>query len=696
VRHEGESIRGRADRGRASFRTSTGSRDAAARIAAAPKSMKISETWRNTSWRNLFFGAPISTEEDEGERIGPIAGVGVLGLDALASAAYGPEALLTVLLPLGAAGLRHLAPLTTLIGALLVVVALSYRQTIHAYPDGGGAYTVAKENLGTRASLFAAAALALDYMLNVAVGISAGVGALVSAVPSLLPHTLLLCLCVLAILTFINLRGVRATGLVFLLPTYSFLGTLFIVIGIGATKMALEGGHPSAVVMTNTTSMSTGTASVWLLMRAFANGCTAMTGVEAVSNGTPLFFPPTEKGARRTLAAIVSCLVLLLAGVALLAIGYGVTATSPGEPGYESILSRLTAAVVGRGPFYYFTIASIVAVLAFSANTSFADFPRVCRMLAADRFLPEPFVHRGRRLAFSHGIIVLAVVSAILLIVFGGITDALIPLFAVGALSAFTVSQWGMIAHWRKRAGEASARRAVALNTAGAVATGATLFVVLLSKFHEGAWISVALAVSMYVLFKNVRAHYDFVGKATATTQSLVFASPRRAVAVVPMRRWDAVALKAMQFGIGFADSVIAVQVLTGDRDVDDLTNRWQQLAVEPARAEGRAEPQLVVLRSQYRQLYAPLLDFVRRLEREHEGRPIAVIVPELVEPRWYHHLLHNHTASMMKTLLLFRSGPQTIIVNIPFHLRDWKPERHWLRQLRSSRLNGSRFSGAR
>jgi amino acid transporter len=645
--------------------------------------------------RDLFFGSPLSTEEDEGERIGPLAGVGVLGLDALASAAYGPEALLTVLLPLGAAGVWHVAPLTTLIAALLLVVALSYRQTIHAYPDGGGAYTVAKENLGTKASLFAAAALALDYMLNVAVGISAGVGALVSAVPSLLPHTLLLCLGVLAILTLVNLRGVRATGLVFLLPTYLFLGTLLIVIGVGATKIALHGGHASAVVTTEAAHASTGAASVWLLMRAFANGCTAMTGVEAVSNGTPLFFPPTETGARRTLIAIVSCLVALLAGVALLAIGYGITATVPGEPGYESVLSRLTAAVVGRGPFYYLTIGSIVAVLAFSANTSFADFPRVCRMLAADRFLPEPFVHRGRRLAFSHGIIALAVVSAILLIVFGGITDALIPLFAVGALSAFTVSQVGMVAHWRKRGG-ADARRAIMLNAAGAVATGATLVVVLVSKFREGAWISVALAVSMYVLFRNVRAHYEFVTRATATTESLVFGSPRRALAVVPMRRWDAVALKAMQFGIGFADNVIAVQVLTGDREVDDLTNRWQQLALQPARAEGRPEPELVVLRSQYRQLYAPLLDFVRRLEREHQDRPIAVIVPELVEARWYHHLLHNHTASMMKALLLFKGGPQTVIVDIPFYLRDWKPERNWLKQLRSSRLTGSRLSRAR
>jgi amino acid transporter len=649
--------------------------------------MSIAQKSRATSLRDLLFGRPISTEEDEGERIGPIAGVGVLGLDALASAAYGPEALLTVLLPLGAAGLRYMAPLTVLIVALLVLVAFSYRQTIHAYPDGGGAYTVAKQNLGKTASLFAAAALALDYILNVAVAISAGIGALVSAIPSLLPHALMLCLGVLAVLTLVNLRGVRATGLVFLLPTYLFLGTLLTVIAIGASRILFHGGPVSAAAATHVSAAAPGGASLYLLLRAFANGCTAMTGVEAVSNGTPLFHPPTEIGARRTLTAIVSCLIVLLAGVALLAFGYGVTATMPGEPGYESILSRITAAVVGRGPFYYLTIASIVTVLAFSANTSFADFPRVCRMLAADRFLPEPFVHRGRRLAFSHGIIVLAILSAMLLIVFGGITDALIPLFAIGALSAFTASQTGMVAHWRKRGG-GQARRAVILNTMGAAATGATLLVVLVSKFQEGAWISVALVAAMYVLFKNVRAHYDFVARATATTESLAVGPPRRAIAVVPMRRWDAVALKAMQFGIGLADRLIAVQVLTGDREVDDLTDRWHKLAVEPSREQGRPAPELVVLRSEYRQLYAPLLDFVRRLEREHPDRPIAVIVPELVEPRWYHHLLHNHTASMMKTLLLFRGGPQTVIVNTPFYLRDWRPERKWLKHLRSTRVS--------
>ncbi|HMI87219.1 MAG TPA: APC family permease, partial [Polyangiaceae bacterium] len=359
-----------------------------------------------------------------------------------------------------------------IIVTLLVLLFFSYRQTIDTYPNGGGAYTVARENIGPTASLLAAAALALDYLLNVAVAISAGVGALVSAVPDLLPHTLLLCLSVLLLLTVINLRGVRAAGLVFMLPTYLFLGSLFAVIGIGLTKTLWFGGGPPAVVEATAAPVAMSAASGWLLLRAFANGCTAMTGVEAVSNGVSLFRPPSEVGARRTLGAIVVCLIVLLTGIAFLARRYGVTATVPGEPGYESLLSRLTATIAGRGPLYYGTMGSVMTVLALSANTSFAGFPRVCRMLAADRFLPEPFVHRGRRLAFSHGIVVLALLSAFLLVIFRGITDRLIPLFAIGALAAFTMSQVGMTAHWRKQSGGRAKRAPLGIPAALRAAFG--------------------------------------------------------------------------------------------------------------------------------------------------------------------------------------------------------------------------------
>ncbi|MFZ5890725.1 MAG: APC family permease [Myxococcota bacterium] len=620
-----------------------------------------------------ILGPPLSTRDDARERLGAAAGVGVLGLDALASAAYGPEALLTVLIPLKAHAVEHLVPLVGAILLLLAVVGLSYRQTIAAYPNGGGAYTIVKENLGEQPALLAAAALALDYLLNAAVAVSAGVGALVSAIPSLLPHTLPVCLFVLLFLTLINLRGVRATGAAFLLPTYAFVLSLFVAIAIGAVGVFTRGLPP----IPQGAAAGVGTAaSAWLLLRAFANGCTALTGIEAVSNGVPIFKEPAARTAGRSLLLILGTLMVLLAGIAFLCRAHGIVASVPGEHGYQSILSKIIQASVGRGPLYYVMIGSVIFVLALSANTSFADFPRVCRMLARDRFLPEPFIHRGRRLAFSHGIIVLSVLAAVLLLIFGGMTEGLVPLFAVGALSAFTMSQVGMVAHWRRQGGT-GARWSVALNAVGALATGATLLVVITSKFREGAWLSLALVVAMLVLFRRVRRHYDFIAEATATNATLELAS-EPPIAVVPLRRWDAVSLKALRFALSTTSEIIAVQVLTFDRHVDDLSERWDEL-VGPVDAAGKRRPELVVLRSEYRQLFQPLVNFILQLAQAKPDRQIAVVVPELIETRWYQRLLHNQTASFIRALLLLRGGPQIVVITTPWYLRDWLPERRRL-----------------
>jgi amino acid transporter len=629
---------------------------------------------------NFLFGRPIPTDEDEVERVGPLPGVGVLGLDALASAAYGPEALLTALIPLGAAALEHLTLLTAVTITLLVVLGVSYSQTIKAYPNGGGAYTVAQENLGMRASLVAAAALSLDYVLNVAVAISAGVGALTSVFPAVLPHSLGVCLAVLALLTVVNLRGVRSTGVAVLVPTYLFIVCLFGVLGWGLLSDAAPAptNRAAQAALGPASSLPSGWALTWLLLKAFANGCTAMTGVEAVSNGVPIFKPPSVVGARRTLILIVTILITLLAGVAYLAQKNGVVATPPGVPGYESVLSQITASVLGRGPLYHLTMGSIIVVLGLSANTSFADFPRVCRLLARDKFLPEPFVHRGRRLAFSHGIWVLAALSALLLIIFDGITDHLIPLFALGALSAFTMSQAGMVAHWRKVKGGAG-RFAGAMNLLGAIATGSMLVIVLVSKFGHGAWISVVLVGGMLLLFRAIRRHYDFIATATETPATLEVGPLDPPVAVVPMRRWDAVSIKALLVAMGISREVIVVQALLGDREVDDLRPRWPELVEQPAQRLGVPAPALVVKRSEYRSVFTPLLDVVDELAKRNAGRPIAVVVPELVEPRWYQYFLHGQTAALLRHQLRARGGPHLVIVNTPWYLRDWLPERHWL-----------------
>jgi amino acid transporter len=621
---------------------------------------------------DVLLGKRISTDEETEETVTAATGVPVLGLDALASAAYGPEALLTVLLPLGLAALHGMVVLVPLLALVLVLLFVSYRQTIPAYPGGGGAYTVAKENLGARPSLIAAAALALDYILNVAVAIAAGVGALASAIPALLPHTLSVCLGLLVLLTIINLRGMRETGVAFMIPTYAFIFCLLAAIGIGVARMATEGVHPQPRAPVPVPH-ALGVASVWILVRAFANGCTALTGVEAISNGVPMFREPKVPRAQRTLAIIVGVLALLLAGETLMCWAYRVTATEPGRAGYQSLLSLVIGAVAGRGVFYHLAMISVVAVLMLSANTSFAGFPKLCQVLANDRYLPEPFVHRGRRLAYSTGILVLAAVSAILLAAFGGITDALIPLFAVGALAAFTMSQLGMVGHWRKL----HRRRPLALNAVGAAATGITLAVVLVAKLIEGAWISVLIVVAMYVLLRRVRGHYDAIDRATCTTMTLEAGGPvAPPVVIVPLRRWDLLALKALRLARQLGGHVLAVQVFTRDREIEDLTPRWHELA------DGIP---LESVRSEYRELQEPLVAYVERIAAAYPHSQVVVVIPELVEARWYQVALHSYTAARLRRALLHKGGPQVAVLSAPWHLRETRREQRLARARRTA-----------
>jgi amino acid transporter len=632
--------------------------------------------------REALFGRPIPDSEAETERLGPATAIPVLGLDALSSAAYGPEAALTVLLPLGAAGVGLIAPISAVIVVLLVVVQASYRQTIRAYPDGGGSYTVAKENLGLWPSLFAAAALATDYVLNVAVGISAGVGALVSAVPALHPSTLPICLALLALLTLANLRGLRTTGAIFMAPTYVFVASLGAAIALGLVRIMASGGHPVPVVHPPTPH-ATQVVSAWIVIRAFASGCTAMTGVEAVSNAVPVFRRPAQPNAERTLASIIGILVLLLAGIALLCRAYGIGATAPGHAGYQSVLSQLLGAVFGRGAFYGLSIASVVTVLCLSANTSFADFPRLCRALALDHYLAESFAHAGRRLVYSTGIVLLASLAAILLVAFRGVTDRLIPLFAVGAFGAFTLSQLGMVLHWRARAGQPGARRSRWINGVGATATGATLAVILVSKFVEGAWITLLFVPALVLLFRRARGAHDEAMRACRAVEALDPADVQPPVVVVPMRRLDAVSVKALRFALGISPEVHAVQVLAEGHSVEDLGREWERAIAGPARGAGLPVPQLTVLRSRYRQIVDPLLEFVHRLAARDRTRFVAVLVPELVEPRWYHFLFFSHTATALKMMLLFRGGPQVVVMNAPWYLRPPGRRRPWLGRAR-------------
>jgi amino acid transporter len=616
---------------------------------------------------NWLFGQHLATADEGEHRVGVATGIPMLGLDALASAAYGPEAALTVLLVLGSGGVAYIGPITIVIVVLLGLVYLSYRQTIAAYPTGGGSYTVARENLGVMASLFAAAALMIDYVLTVAVGISAGVGAFVSAFPPLQPYTLTLGLVVLAAIALVNLRGVKESGLAFALPTYLFIASLGLVVTWGLIKAAFAGGHPVAVDIPLRLPVGAEFATWWILAKAFASGCTAMTGVEAVSNGIAAFQEPAVHHARRTLTLIVAVLAVLLLGIAVLCWTYGIGATEPGEAGYESVISQLVAAVAGRGLVYYTTIGAVLAVLCLSANTGFADFPRLCRAVANDGFLPHSFAHRGRRLVYSQGIVVLTVLSAILLIAFGGVTDNLIPLFAVGAFLAFTLSHAGMIIHWMRLKSLGPA----IVNGLGAAGTGVALVVVLVAKFMDGAWVTAFLVCGLVVTFVGVRRHYVRIGRHLRCNESIDLKDTRKPLVVLLVRGWSRITRKALKVALQLSTEVHALHFAFDEFRLSDLEEDWRRFVVEPCLEQGVPNPKLVVIPSPYRRLYAPLIEVITELQRAHEDRPIFVIVPELVERRWYHYLLHNQTAAVIKGYLYFSGLRRVSVVNVPWYLDD-------------------------
>jgi amino acid transporter len=616
---------------------------------------------------DILLGRPLASDEARAEEIGVGAGIPIFGLDALSSAAYGPEAALTLLIPLGMAGVRYIVPISGSIIVLLVIVYFSYRQTIAAYPGGGGSYTVARQNLGASAGLLAASALMIDYVLTVAVGISAGVGALISAVPKLQPDTVWICLGILALITLINLRGVREAGLFFMIPTYLFLGTLLIAIAIGITKTILSGGQPVPIVTPPRLPLLGAAPTTWLLLKVFASGCTAMTGVEAVSNGTKAFREPVVKTARRTLTIIIALLIVLLAGIAFLVRAYGIAATDPGAPGYQSVLSMLLLAVAGRGIFYNVSIASILLVLALSANTAFADFPRLCRAIARNNYLPHTFATRGRRLVYTYGISVLAALSALLLILFGGVTDRLIPLYAVGAFLAFTLSQAGMVAHWRRVGGKGSTRYMI-VNGVGATATGITVLVVLAAKFLQGAWMTALLIPVLLITMGMVRRHYHRVAMETRSTTPLEFSKLAAPIVILPVHDWSAVTKKAVAFAFDISKEVRAVHVDDGAGSAN-LIEEWKRFVQDPAEQAGIAPPPLKVVTSRYRFVIRPIVEYVLEVEQANPDRQIAVLVPELVEHHWYHHLLHNKRASLLKAVLLLRGNQRIIVVNVPWYL---------------------------
>jgi len=620
--------------------------------------------------RDLLFGKPLATNMERAEELGASAGVPIFGLDALSSAAYGPEAALTLLIPLGAAAVAYAIPITTSIIILLVIVYFSYRQTIAAYPGGGGSYTVATQNLGVYPGLLAASALMIDYVLTAAVGISAGVGALVSAVPSLLPHTLAICLAILVLITIVNLRGLRQAGLVFMLPTYLFIFSLLGAIVIGVIKSVASAGHPAAIIAPPmAASRAVQAVSAWLILQAFASGCTAMTGVEAVSNGVRAFRDPTVRTAQRTLTVIIGLLIVMLGGIAYLVRAYHVVATDPGQAGYQSVLSIVVMAVAGRGAFYYVAIASILTVLALSANTAFADFPRLCRAIAQNCYLPDGFNVRGRRLVYTQGIWVLAFLAGTLLVIFGGVTDRLIPLFAVGAFLAFTLSQAGMVAHWRRVKGPGW-RHSMIVNGIGAVATGITVIVVLVAKFTHGAWITVLLIPSLLALMVFVHKRLMRNAQLLACATPLDLSALEPPMVIVPLRDWGQVAVRAIRFALTISKEVEVLHIVA-EEDKGTLEAQWATLVEEPAKKNGLPPPKLCTIQSPYRMIITPIVDHILEVVQQNPRRQIAVLIPEFIKRHWYDYLLRNNRTSAVKALLFLKGNKRIVVISEPVYLED-------------------------
>jgi amino acid transporter len=616
-----------------------------------------------------LVGKPLATSEERAEHIGVAAGIPIFGLDGLTSAAYGPEAAMTLLIPLGIAGVEYGWRIISAILVLLTIVYFSYRQTIEAYPHGGGSYTVATENLGDMAGLLAAAALMIDYILTAAVGISAGVTALTSAVPSLQRHTLLICLVILALLAIVNLRGVKDTGTAFILPTFMFVSTLLTLIAVGMWKTVLAGGHPMPVAPIPPALPATvGSLGLWMLMKAFASGCAAMTGVEAVSNGVMAFGEPRVKRAQRTLTIIIGILMVLLFGIAYLAKTYQIMPMEPEAAGFQSLLSLLVTAVFGRGWFYYTTMGSVLLALALSANTAFADFPRLTRAIAIHDYLPHVFILRGRRLLYSHGIYALVGFTAVILILFKGVTDRLIPLYAIGAFLAFTLSQAGMVVHWHKMEKHPGRRIRLFVNGFGAVATGITLLVVLVAKFMAGAWVTALLVPVLIGIMLIVKRHYVRVKREMKDKTPLNLVNLEQPIVVIPMARWDRITEKAMRFGLLLSKEIKVVHVHSDDEE-EALEPIWEENILTPLRREGMAEPELVTIPSNYRFIITPLMDYILELEEQNPGRKVAVILPELVVRHWWENALHNQRVQLLKLLLLLKGNQRIVVVNIPWYL---------------------------
>ena len=602
--------------------------------------------------KQFLVGKPIPSHQAHHERLSRFTGLAVLSSDPLSSVAYATEEVLRVLVLAGVGALSFVSPIALVIAAILAIVVFSYRQTIYAYPSGGGAYLVAKDNLGETPALIAAGALLIDYVLTVAVSIAAGVAAITSAFPAWHLNRVEVSLGFVLMLTLGNLRGIRESGRIFALPTYFFVASLFTLIAAGVWREVSGTIAPVAVAAPINPAGSA--LTLFLLLTAFSNGCTAMTGVEAVSNGVPAFRPPEAKNAAATMVTMAVLSITMFLGITLLAHAYGVV---PSEQ--ETVVSQIARGVIGgRGLFYYLVQAATMLILVLAANTAYADFPRLASILARDRYLPRQLMNQGDRLAFSNGIIGLSLFASALLAIYGGDTHSLIPLYMIGVFVSFTLSQAGMVQHWRRMRAPGW-RTSALINGFGAVVTGVVLVVVAITKAHEGAWLILLLIPLHVVFFRATKRHYDGVADQLSLKEWSPAAVRRNNTVLVPISGVQRAVVQAVAYAKTLSNDVRAVYVDTDRATTERLREDWASW--------GQGVP-LVILESPYRSLMEPFLEHLELVDAQRPDDFVTVVLPEFVPARWWHHLFHNQRALLIKGALLFR--PNVVVTSVPFHLR--------------------------
>jgi amino acid transporter len=611
--------------------------------------------------KRILVGQPLATDLQHHQRLRKIVALAVFSSDALSSVAYATEAILVVLVAAGTLALPLVVEISIGIAVLLLIVGFSYRQTIHAYPSGGGAYIVAHENLGEVPGLIAAASLLIDYVLTVSVSISAGVFAISSLAatwgyPTLADYRVEIALACIALITVVNLRGVKESGAIFAVPTYVFIVSMVALIVLGAMNMLGGSAQPLPPdpehLPASEEQLSIG---LFLLLQAFAAGCTAMTGVEAISNGVPAFQRPESRNAATTLIWMVGILGFMFLGISVLANFYGAV---PRED--VSVISQIANQVVGTGPFFFVIQVATALILVLAANTSYADFPRLASLLSRDRFLPRQFSSRGDRLVFSNGILALGIFSALLVVLFNAREQAILPLYAIGVFISFTLSQYGMVRHWQ-RTREPGWQRSVAINAIGAVLTAIVLLVIVTTKFTHGAWAVLVLMPILVLIFRSVQRHYINVAKQLSLEQAPHVEQIKRHTALVLVSGIHRGVLPALQFARSLApDNTTALYVDLDAESTDKVKAKW---------AHWGCDVPLEILPSPYRSLIRPILRYVDDIDARYDDDVLSVILPEFIPSKWWQHLLHNQTALAIKGALLFRKN--VVVISVPYHLEQ-------------------------